>query len=87
MTFIEELLLEYSKDMAAAQPLDRRAITAGYARILELREDEARVDELGQIICHKHGFGKDSCPQLKERIAELTNHNNPIRTVGHYQNP
>lgn len=40
----EELLLEYYHDMEKAQPLDRKPITAGYARIFELRQEEASVE-------------------------------------------
>lgn len=48
LTPTQTLLLEYHKWMQTAQPMDRKPITRGYARILELRV-EAAVAQKGLI--------------------------------------
>jgi hypothetical protein len=44
----QTLLLEYYKWMQTAEPMDRKPITSGYSRILELRV-EAAVAQKGLI--------------------------------------
>lgn len=70
MTDNEALLLEYHHDMEKAQPLDRKPITQGYARILELRQEEAGVEgykrghiaaDITEVFANLNGSGAHAC--------------------------
>jgi len=39
--------------------------------LISLKVIEGKKSELERIICHKHGFGTQSCPQIKDRLKEL----------------